>query len=410
MNHTKADQSEALDTSEVALALLRAGTDAMLEPHVVLEAVRDSDGRVVEFVYREVNQAACNYLGLSREKLLGSGLMELSKGVAEAGLFVGYVRCLDTGDPVIVDDFPYYNEILADTRRYDLRATRATRTAITLTWRDVTARFRAAGLLTEARDLQRKADRRYRRLVDNSGIGMGLLTIDGKFDAVNQAMCDFFGYDADTLRTKSWQELTAPDFLDADLANVGDILAGRIEAYRMAKQYIHADGQLIWGDLSVSCLRTPDGEVENFISQIIDITAQMHALQQLADREARNRLLTEQLQATSVRLKAELRSAAAYVSSILPGELDGPVGVSSRYLPSQELAGDSFDYRWLDDDHLIAYLIDVSGHGIGPALLSVSVHNLLRSGSLPLATLLAPITCWPNSTSYSRWTNTTRTT
>jgi sigma-B regulation protein RsbU (phosphoserine phosphatase) len=36
------------------------------------------------------------------------------------------------------------------------------------------------------------------------------------------------------------------------------------------------------------------------------------------------------------------------------------------------------------------YLIDVSGHGVEPALLSVSVHNLLRSGSLPDATLLEP--------------------
>lgn len=90
------------------------------------------------------------------------------------------------------------------------------------------------------------------------------------------------------------------------------------------------------------------------------------------------------------RVSAELRSAAAYVASILPGELRGPVHVSSRYLPSQELAGDSFDYRWIDDDHLIVYLIDVSGHGIGPALLSVSAHNVLRSGSMSLATLLSP--------------------
>ena len=90
------------------------------------------------------------------------------------------------------------------------------------------------------------------------------------------------------------------------------------------------------------------------------------------------------------RVSAELRSGAEYVASILPGPLEGPVHVSSRYLPSHELAGDSFDYRWIDDDHLIVYLIDVSGHGIGPALLSVSVHNVLRSGSMPIATLLAP--------------------
>ena len=94
----------------------------------------------------------------------------------------------------------------------------------------------------------------------------------------------------------------------------------------------------------------------------------------------------------------DLNSAARYVASILPGELTGPVQVSSRYLPSGVVGGDSFGYSWIDaddaaggeSDHLMFYLIDVSGHGVEPALLSVSVHNLLRSGSLPDATLLEP--------------------
>jgi sigma-B regulation protein RsbU (phosphoserine phosphatase) len=64
--------------------------------------------------------------------------------------------------------------------------------------------------------------------------------------------------------------------------------------------------------------------------------------------------------------------------------------VSARYLPSRELAGDCFDYRWIDDDHLISYVIDVSGHGIEPALVSMSVHNMLRSGSVPASTLADP--------------------
>ncbi len=240
------------------------------------------------------------------------------------------------------------------------------------------------------RKLREAAEARYRRLLNNSAIGMAVFTPDGQLEAVNQAMCDFFGYDADTLRTKTWQELTAPEYLEADSHNVNEVLAGRIESYRMKKLYIHADGNLIWGDLSVSCLRTPSGDVESFLAQIIDITAEVEMLEQLAERDERNRLLARRLQVQAERLAAELNSAAAYVSSILPGDLEGPVRVSSRYLPSEELAGDSFDYRWIDDDHLIVYLIDVSGHGVEPALLSVSVHNLLRSGSLPLPTLLAP--------------------
>lgn len=98
-----------------------------------------------------------------------------------------------------------------------------------------------------------------------------------------------------------------------------------------------------------------------------------------------------QIRTMADRLSGELHSAAKYVASILPGELNGPVQVRSRYLPSRELGGDSFGYSWMDDDHLIVYLIDVSGHGVEPALLSVSVHNMLRSRAMTTATLLSPV-------------------
>jgi len=104
---------------------------------------------------------------------------------------------------------------------------------------------------------------------------------------------------------------------------------------------------------------------------------------ELGKRERQIRTMTDQL-------SGELKSAAKYVASILPGDLHGPVQVRSRYLPSRELGGDSFGYSWIDDDHLIVYLIDVSGHGVEPALLSISVHNMLRSRSMPMATLLSP--------------------
>jgi len=47
------------------------------------------------------------------------------------------------------------------------------------------------------------------------------------------------------------------------------------------------------------------------------------------------------------------------------------------------LGGDSLGYHWIDKDHFAMYLLDVFGHGVGPALMSVSVLNMLRSQSLP---------------------------
>lgn len=246
------------------------------------------------------------------------------------------------------------------------------------------AEMSALELADEARREREKADERNRRSMESAAVGMCLVTPDdGRFEQVNRALCDFFGYDADVLTTMTWQELTDPAYLEADLKNVNDIVTGRLDSYRMVKKYIHADGHGIWGDLAVSCIRDDSGRAEQLIAQINDITEQVEARQLIADRDERNRLLT-------ARLTTELASAAAYMSSILPGGLTGKVSISSRYLPSRQIGGDSFDYSWIDDDHLLVYLIDVSGHGIRPALLSVSLHNVLRSGSLTSDTLRSP--------------------
>jgi phosphoserine phosphatase RsbU/P len=84
-------------------------------------------------------------------------------------------------------------------------------------------------------------------------------------------------------------------------------------------------------------------------------------------------------------LHAELAEAAAYVRSLLPPPLHGRIETDWRFIPSTQLGGDAFGYHWLDDDHFAMYLLDVCGHGIGAALLSISVINLLRSQTLPKA-------------------------
>lgn len=78
-------------------------------------------------------------------------------------------------------------------------------------------------------------------------------------------------------------------------------------------------------------------------------------------------------------LLSELQHAATYVRALLPAPLPGgPVAVSWQFLPCAELGGDIFDYFWLDAERFVFYLLDVCGHGIGAALHSVSVFNLLR--------------------------------
>lgn len=89
------------------------------------------------------------------------------------------------------------------------------------------------------------------------------------------------------------------------------------------------------------------------------------------------------LQEVNQKLQTELDEAAEYVRSLLPSPLKGKITTDSLFIPSAKLGGDCFDYNWLDEDNLAFYLLDVSGHGVGSALLSVAVLNIMRSQSLP---------------------------
>lgn len=90
------------------------------------------------------------------------------------------------------------------------------------------------------------------------------------------------------------------------------------------------------------------------------------------------------LQASQAKLAGELAEAAAYVQSVLPPPLtDGPVRASWAFQPSSSLGGDAFGYGAMDGGLFGICLLDVCGHGVGAALLSISVLNVIRSEALP---------------------------
>ena len=89
-------------------------------------------------------------------------------------------------------------------------------------------------------------------------------------------------------------------------------------------------------------------------------------------------------------LADQMEAAEKYVRKLLPAPIDEPIATNWVYVPCTDLGGDTFGYHWLDDDHFGIYLIDVSGHGLDSALLSVTVMNVLRSRALPNADFTEP--------------------
>ncbi|WP_071188895.1 SpoIIE family protein phosphatase [Trichormus sp. NMC-1] len=136
-----------------------------------------------------------------------------------------------------------------------------------------------------------------------------------------------------------------------------------------------------------------DNGADDFLSKPIDVSelkARVRAGLRLYQTNQELQRLAEDLQIQKQLLETELHEAADYVTSILPEPMSGLVTINHRFLPSHQLGGDCFDYYWLDQENLVIYLLDVSGHGLGAALPSISVHNLLRSQTLPQANFHQP--------------------
>ncbi|MEC7840408.1 MAG: SpoIIE family protein phosphatase [Chlamydiota bacterium] len=91
----------------------------------------------------------------------------------------------------------------------------------------------------------------------------------------------------------------------------------------------------------------------------------------------------DELEVSQKKLQTELAEAAEYVRTLLPSPLDDIIQATWCFIPSTSLGGDAFGYHWIDDDNFAIYLLDVCGHGVGAALLSISVMNVLRSQTLP---------------------------
>jgi serine phosphatase RsbU (regulator of sigma subunit) len=90
------------------------------------------------------------------------------------------------------------------------------------------------------------------------------------------------------------------------------------------------------------------------------------------------------------RMRAEFAAGLKYVRDCIPSPIGGLVSVDWRYVPASNLGGDTIGYHWLDKEHLAFYLIDVTGHGLDSALLSVTVTNVIRTEALSGADMKRP--------------------
>ncbi len=126
----------------------------------------------------------------------------------------------------------------------------------------------------------RDSEARFRATFENAAVGIGHNAPDGSWLRVNQKLCDILGYTQDEISKLTFQDITHPDDLAADLDLMARVQSGELGEFQIEKRYIRKGGEIVWINLSVGCVRDADGTLEYYIAIVEDISEQKAAQQQ----------------------------------------------------------------------------------------------------------------------------------
>jgi diguanylate cyclase (GGDEF)-like protein/PAS domain S-box-containing protein len=276
MAGTVEDISEAVRVREEAQQVairLRATLDSLLDPDIYFQAVRDDDGRIVDFVYADANEAACAYNKRTREQLIGARLLDVLPGHRTAGLIDEYAKVVDTGIPYIVDGQPYHNEILGREVRADVRGIRVG-DGLNLTWREVTERYEIAEALATSEE-------RYRLLAENITDVVGHVR-QGRFVWVSSSVSGTLGWLMSDLIGQPYADFVHPE--DSERVAAGGV---RMEAGRTTRGRYRLrakDGAYHWIDSRGGPFSNSSGTQDGFVVSVRVIDAEVQALETLEVR------------------------------------------------------------------------------------------------------------------------------
>ncbi len=219
-------------------------------------------------VVLDANPEACRLLGQTREEVLETGLdgvfdasdPRLASAVGERrakGSFRGELRLLRGSGPSL-------------TVEASLAGCRDEECVCMLFWSP--GRLEENAEPGEDEWELESVERRFRITFDRAAVGMAHVAPNGRWLRINDKLCEIAGYGREELLEKTFQDITHPEDLDADLEKARWLLEGEIDSYSMDKRYIRKDGFRIWINLNVSLIRRPMGEPDCFIAVIEDIT------------------------------------------------------------------------------------------------------------------------------------------
>jgi diguanylate cyclase (GGDEF)-like protein/PAS domain S-box-containing protein len=127
----------------------------------------------------------------------------------------------------------------------------------------------------------RESEERFRSAFDYATIGMGVVSLDGRWLQVNRSLCDIVGYNDGELLKANIHDITHHEDLVSLDEQIKRLSEGAISSHQTEIRYAHKHGNEVWAHLGMSLVRDGQTNPLHLIFQIQDITDRKRAEEQL---------------------------------------------------------------------------------------------------------------------------------
>ena len=213
-------------------------------------------------------------------------------------------------------------------------------------------------------------EERFRVTFEQAAVGVAHIAPDGSFLRINRKFCDIVGYSREEMLGRTFQDITYPDDLDADLAQVDQLLSGKADSYSMEKRYIRKDGGLVWVNLTVALVRNEAGGPRWFVAVVEDISDRKTMEAQLKEHLKEIEALKQRLENENIYLQEEIKLLVEHTDIV------GQSAAMKKVLTQVEQVART--------DSTVLLLGET---GTGKELLARAIHRLSARKDRPLVTV-----------------------
>ncbi|MBF0537294.1 MAG: PAS domain S-box protein [Nitrospirae bacterium] len=227
----------------------------------------------------EVNTMAERLLGMTREEIIGMHqrlLHPVEESAGDGGLspmFIEHVMSggsyQDEAKVIRKDGKVLYVSISSNVINLDSER------LIVGIFRDITGQ-------KIMQERLRKSEQRFRVVFEQAPLGIAIRELyTGMFIQINQAYCDILGCSRDEALSDIFKELTYPDDIRPELANMQCLISGEISMFNMEKRYIRKDSKVVWVSLTCVPLWIADERPVYHIAMAEDITDRKRMVEEI---------------------------------------------------------------------------------------------------------------------------------